>query len=119
PARHSRKMTGRGVVRVARLEGLLVVGVAERDGARDHVSPVRALAAVVREPPEERRSVGVGEIRLESDRIAVELTVTTDEDRALLHLRRGLLGHLRHLRLLYILSGHHVQIRRRNLAPSG
>ena len=49
PASAERDVAGRQVERVAGLEDLLVVGEAEGQPALEHVAPVRALAAVVRQ----------------------------------------------------------------------
>ena len=66
-------MAGRRVVGVAGLVRLVAVGELERDLALDDVAEVRALAAVVGQALEERRQVGVGRVRLERDRVAVEI----------------------------------------------
>jgi hypothetical protein len=36
----------------------------------EHLAPVRSLAAVIRQPGEERREVGVGGVALERDGVA-------------------------------------------------
>ena len=52
-------MARRNVVGVARLVGLLAVGEPEGRLSLDHIAPARQLAAVVRQPAEEVREVGI------------------------------------------------------------
>ena len=59
PASRERDVAGRQVEGVAGLEDLLAVGEAEGQPALEHVAPVRALAAVVGQPLEQRRRVDV------------------------------------------------------------
>ena len=63
-------MARRHVVGVAGLVGLLAVREPEGDLALDHIAPAGELAAVVRQPAEEAREVGVRRVRLEADGIA-------------------------------------------------
>ena len=51
----------------------MAVGEHEFQPALDHVSHVRALAAIVREPSEQRRELRVRGVRLETDRIRPEV----------------------------------------------
>ena len=63
------------VERVAGLEHFVVVGEAEGDLAFEDVAPVRARAAVVGEPLEERRRVDRLREGEEVDRVIVEILV--------------------------------------------
>ena len=54
-------------------EHFVAVHVAERQRAREDIAPVRALATIVGQPDEERRSVGVRPERRELDDVPVEL----------------------------------------------
>src|SRR5581483_6681050 len=72
------------------------VGVLEPDRALDDVAPVAALAAVVRQPAEERCRVRVLAERLEADDVAVELAVAALHHAHVLDLRRRLTCNLGH-----------------------
>jgi len=96
PGLDDRHVSGRRVVGVARLVGLLVIGVAERHPAARHVAPVRALAVVVGQPLEQRSRIGVLAERLEPHRVPAELLVAALHHAHVLDLRGALLGSLGH-----------------------
>src|SRR5262245_66295059 len=94
-------MTRRDVVGVARLVGLLAIGEAEAHLPLDNVAPARKLGAVVRQPAEQVREVGVGRVRLEANRVAsVEVLKPDVESLQGDPLGRRLPGYVRHLSLL-------------------
>jgi hypothetical protein len=91
-----RNVPGRQVERIAGLEDLLVVREAKGQPALEDISPVRALAAVVGQAPEERGRVDVLAKGHEVDRVAVQVLVPILHRAMLLDLRGALLRYLRH-----------------------
>ena len=89
PGVGQRHVAGREVERVAGLEDLLVVGEAVGQPALEHVAPVRALAAVVGQPLEQRRPVDVLAERHEVDRVAVDVLAPLLDDAVVLDLARS------------------------------
>src|SRR5207248_2147245 len=74
---HHWYMPGTGEIGVAGTEHVLAVGVAQPQLAAQHDAPVRALATIVGQTAEHRRSVGVDVVLLEHDGHVVEDRMTT------------------------------------------
>jgi hypothetical protein len=72
---HERQVPGGCDIGVAGGVGLVVIGIAVDDASPDHVAEVRALAAVVGGPHEQRRGIGVGLVDLEADGVVLQLDV--------------------------------------------
>src|SRR5690349_4465210 len=73
PAVGQRYVAGRRVERVAGFGDLVMVGETMGQLALEHISPVRAVAAVAGQPLEQRGSVDVLAERHKIDRVAVDL----------------------------------------------
>src|SRR4051794_27948699 len=84
-----RDVPRRRVVGVARLVHLVMVRVTEGHPPALYVPPVRALAAVVRQPAEQWGRVDVLLERLEADRVAAGLAVAALHHPHVLHMRRA------------------------------
>src|SRR4051794_11633783 len=90
-----RDVAGRRVEGVAGPEDLLAIRVAKGEAARDDVAPVRALAAVVRQPLEHRGRIDVLAELDEAHRVAVDVRVPILHRTVVINLR-ALLRYLRH-----------------------
>ena len=84
-------MTGRRVEGIARPEDLLAIAEAIDEPALDHVAPVRALTAAVRQPLQQRGRVDVLPERHEIHRVALELLGPIHDYAMVDTLRRALL----------------------------
>src|SRR2546421_5080951 len=94
-----RDVAGRRVEGVAGLEDLLAIRVSKGEAAVDDVTPVRALAAVVRQPLEHGGRVDVLAELDETHRVAVDVLVPILHRTMVVDLR-ALLRYLRHGYLL-------------------
>jgi hypothetical protein len=92
-----RNVAGRRVEGVAGSEDLLTIRVAKGEAALDDVAPVRALAAIVGGPLEQRRRVDVLAELDETHRVAVDVLVPILHGAVVVDLRGALLRYLRHV----------------------
>src|SRR5205085_8768078 len=97
-----RYVAGRRVEGITLLVLLGPVGVLEYELALEHVAPMRALAAVVGQPLDQRSAVDVGAELREADGVALDLLAAIGHRAELATARRGVLGDLRHVALLLV-----------------